>query len=396
MRFFMQVEFKMPSIVLVETATQLDAALSDLNAHPEIALDLEFDNNRFRYGFTLCLIQVSTRNTCYIIDPIKIENLQPLFDLFQSKDHLKLMHCPGEDLRLLHSLNCFPQAVFDTDLCARLLNFENPSLANMLTTLFEVSLDKRYQTSNWHNRPLIREQIEYAALDVVWLFHLKDALWPQLQETPLARYMEEEMNYLAEVRYTQPDKENLLTKSDKASLTDYDQFVLNELLKFRDKMGAAFNLPPAHVISNPLIREIAAGQLDLNEWIHLKGIYFGTKNEKFQRMIQTEYAKAIRIANERNIPKIKTRSKRDSDDAPELGYWDKQQIISLKEKYFKPVQQELIKKFGENTGRFILGEGVSSDIVRGKSKISELRGEFRQSLIKNTAQELGIDLSGYY
>lgn len=392
----MQVEFLMPPIVLVESDTQLSDALSDLYTQPEIALDLEFDNNRFRYGFTLCLIQVSTRNICYIIDPIKIVNLQPLYDLFQSKDHLKLMHSPGEDLRLLHSLNCFPQAVFDTDFCARLLNYENPSLANMLTALFEVSLDKRYQTSNWHTRPLIQEQIEYAALDVVWLFHLKDTLWRQLQETPLARYMEEEMDYLAQVRYSPPDKENLLTKSDKASLTDYDQFVLNELLKFRDKMGAAFNLPPAHVISNPLIREIAAGQLDLNEWVHVKGIYFGTKNEKFQRMIQSEYSKAIRTANERNIPKVRTRLKRDPEETPELGYWDKQQIISLKEKYFKPVQQELIKRFGENTGRFILGEGVSSDIVRGKSKISELRGEFRQELIKDTAQELGIDLSSYF
>jgi hypothetical protein len=207
--------------------------------------------------------------------------------------------------------------------------------------------------------------------------------------------MQEEMDYLAQVRYTPPDKENLLTKSDKALLTDYDQFILNELLKFRDRMGLAFNLPPAHVISNPMIREIADGKIDLTEWCQMKGIYFGVRNEKIQRMIQTEYAKAIRAANERNIPKVRTRPKRDPEDTVELGFWDKQQIISLKEKYLKPVQQELINNFGENAGRFILGEGVSSDIVRGKSKISELRGAFRQELILSTAKELGIDLSSF-
>jgi len=391
----MNEDFKMPTIVFVDTELQLQKAVVDLSSKAEIAVDLEFDNNRFHYGFTLCLIQVSTREVCYIIDPIKLTNLKELFDLFENPVILKIMHTPGEDLRLLHSLSCFPKSVFDTDFCARLLNYENPSLANLLALLFNTTLDKRHQTSNWHNRPLSREQIEYAALDVVWLFQLKDYLFPKLTETPLVPYMQEEMDYLAQVRYTPPDKENLLTKSDKASLTDYDQFILNELLKFRDRMGLAFNLPPAHVISNPMIREIADGKIDLTEWCQMKGIYFGVRNEKIQRMIQTEYAKAIRAANERNIPKVRTRPKRDPEDTAELGFWDKQQIISLKEKYLKPVQQELINNFGENAGRFILGEGVSSDIVRGKSKISELRGAFRQELILATAKKLSIDLSSF-
>jgi ribonuclease D len=381
-------------IIFIETEQDLSSAVKELAQQKEISVDLEFDNNRFRYGFTLCLIQVSTRSRCFIVDPFKCGDLKDLFDIFRNPEIDKIMHCPGEDLRLLHSLGCYPQQVIDTDFYGHLMNYENPSLANLLSHLFQITLDKRHQTSNWHNRPLSREQLEYAAMDVVWLFELKDYLWAGIQNSPLMEVMLDEIQFLNEVRYQPGDKENLLTKSDRASLTDFDQFVLNELLKFRDKIGAAFNLPPAHVISNPMMREIVSGEIQLNDWSNLKGIYSGIRNEKFQRMIQKEFELAIRRANEKNILKIKTRARREEEDAGELIY-NKAEIIALKEKYLKPVQQELMRMFGEHTGRFLLGEGVSNDIVRGKSRIGELKGPKRRSLILEVAERVGVDLSAY-
>lgn len=382
-------------IILIESEKDLTLVVSDLSQKSEIAVDLEFDNNRYRYGFTLCLIQVATRSHCYIIDPFKCKNLDGLFDVFRNQQITKIMHCPGEDLRLLHSMGCYPQQVLDTDFCGRLLNYENPSLANLLGQLFNITLDKRHQTSNWHNRPLSREQVEYAAMDVLWLFELKDFLWNRIEHTRLFEVLLDEIQYLNEVRYQPGDKENLLTKADRAALTDHDQFVLNELLKFRDKMASVFNLPPAHVISNSLMRMIVSGEIDLNEWVNQKDMYSAIKNEKFQRMIQKEYQQALRQAKEKNILKIKSRVKREEDEMGESMLFNKAEILALKEKYLRPVQQELMRMFGEHTGKFLLGEGVSNDIIRGKNRIRDLKGRKRQELILETAESLGIDLGAY-
>jgi ribonuclease D len=382
-------------IILIESEKDLTLVVSDLSQKSEIAVDLEFDNNRYRYGFTLCLIQVATRSHCYIIDPFKCKNLDGLFDVFRNQQITKIMHCPGEDLRLLHSMGCYPQQVLDTDFCGRLLNYENPSLANLLGQLFNITLDKRHQTSNWHNRPLSREQVEYAAMDVLWLFELKDFLWNRIEHTRLFEVLLDEIQYLNEVRYQPGDKENLLTKADRAALTDHDQFVLNELLKFRDKMASVFNLPPAHVISNSLMRMIVSGEIDLNDWVNQKDMYSAIKNEKFQRMIQKEYQQALRQAKEKNILKIKSRAKREEDEMGESMLFNKAEILALKEKYLRPVQQELMRMFGEHTGKFLLGEGVSNDIIRGKNRIRDLKGSKRQELILETAESLGIDLGAY-
>lgn len=382
-------------IILIESEKDLTLVVSDLSQKSEIAVDLEFDNNRYRYGFTLCLIQVATRSHCYIIDPSKCKNLDGLFDVFRNQQITKIMHCPGEDLRLLHSMGCYPQQVLDTDFCGRLLNYENPSLANLLGQLFNITLDKRHQTSNWHNRPLSREQVEYAAMDVLWLFELKDFLWNRIEHTRLFEVLLDEIQYLNEVRYQPGDKENLLTKADRAALTDHDQFVLNELLKFRDKMASVFNLPPAHVISNSLMRMIVSGEIDLNDWVNQKDMYSAIKNEKFQRMIQKEYQQALRQAKEKNILKIKSRVKREEDEMGESMLFNKAEILALKEKYLRPVQQELMRMFGEHTGKFLLGEGVSNDIIRGKNRIRDLKGRKRQELILETAESLGIDLGAY-
>lgn len=390
----MSAELPMLPVEYIEDEAELSRVVALLSTEAHLSVDLEFDNNRYRYGFTLCLIQIATQERCYIIDPLRIRNLRPLFDVLENPAIGKIMHTPGEDLRLLHSLSCYPVHVLDTEYAARLLNYENPSLANMLQALFGITLDKQHQTSNWHTRPLSEEQLQYAAQDVVWLGGLYAALMEKLRSSELYPVFLEEMEYLAKVRFQPPDRDNLLTKSDRAALTDYDQFVLNELLKFRDRVAEQFNMPPAHVIGNTLIRAIVSGEVNLQDWKQQKGLFGGVKNDQYQRLLQQELKKAFRSANELNIARVRTRTRKDNEgNTPELGYWDKAEIQARKEKYFKPVQAVLTSRFGEHTARFLLGEGVTTDIIRGLSRFSDIRGNTRKNLIKDTATALGIDLT---
>ena len=96
------------NIVYIDTETKLKECVQELNACSVIGFDLEFDNNYFKYGFNICLIQIATEKTCFIIDPIalKTKQLKPIFEVFENPKIVKVAHSSGEDLRLLQSLGC--------------------------------------------------------------------------------------------------------------------------------------------------------------------------------------------------------------------------------------------------------------------------------------------------
>ena len=162
---------------LVATPSRLDACIQALRASPSLAFDLEFDSNLRGYGVTLGLIQIALPdNRCYLIDPLADLDLAPLWAVMEDASIQKLVHSPGEDLRLLHSLKCYPANLYDTEIAARLLDYERTSLTVMLETKLGVTLGGGQQRSNWLQRPLTHEQIVYAAADALHLHALQKVL----------------------------------------------------------------------------------------------------------------------------------------------------------------------------------------------------------------------------
>jgi ribonuclease D len=100
------------SYTKVENQKALLECLDSLKDTKEIALDLEFDRDRFAYGFTLCLIQVSDGKMSWLIDPLTGIDLKPLYRFLEQEVPLKIMHAPGEDLNLLHQPKVLVQHFF--------------------------------------------------------------------------------------------------------------------------------------------------------------------------------------------------------------------------------------------------------------------------------------------
>lgn len=379
-------------ILYIDTPELFAGCISDLQQQSEIAFDLEFDNNRYRYGFHLCLIQVATPSTCYIIDPIIIRDISALFAVFEDAGILKIVHCPGEDLRLLHSLSCFPQNLFDTEVCAKLLNFEASSLSALLAGIFDHTMDKKLQTSNWHKRPLTEEQVRYSALDVLFLHKLKNHLYEMAAHKGLLPYLQDEQDYLSQVKYIPEKKEIFLTKADLASLSPYDQYVLNELLKFRDGLGAKFNMPSAHVVSNQLIRQVARAEVDLTRWADIPGLFSGVKTEAVGMKLLEVYTLALNAAEAQNLSRtlVRTRWYDDLDSNGEKI--DRKVMDELKQTYLYPIHQELSRRYGEHAVKFMFGEGLMNDLVRNKIKFNDIRGNARKKIIKEIAQIFSINI----
>jgi ribonuclease D len=286
----------------IQTQAELESAVDSFAALHEIALDLEFDRERYTYGSTICLIQVFAAGKCFMVDPMACRP-EPLYRLLERPDLLKIMHSPGEDLQILHLQGCYPVNVFDTERAARLLNYEAFSLSSLLQLLLGVSLDKSVQKTNWTQRPLTAAQLTYACSDVAWLPALRDALWEQAIKSNICDWIEEE-NKAWDIYRAEPRPDGVFThRDDSKKYPAYDLFLLNELLRFRDMHSRRLNKPGYMVISRELIDKLLTEPDTLTDWKHQKGIHQSLRNDQTRRAIESLLEKARATAREQALSK---------------------------------------------------------------------------------------------
>lgn len=364
--------------------------LNTLHSQQRLAFDLEFDSHRHAYGTTLCLIQVATPEACYIIDPLAGIRLGGLYDVFGDEQIQKIVHSPGEDLRLLHSLECYPKNLFDTEVVAKLLNYEQTSLAAMLELKLGYSLNKAQQRSNWLRRPLSEEQIQYAAEDVTGLHALQESLLAEAEAKGIMSFVAEEQSALSTTIYKAEPKDSFLKTGDLANLSPYDQHILNALFIYRDELAKSLNKPAYQVMDESLLRDVASGAIAPVDAPFAKGVYGGYRNERFGRQLATKL-KSIQTEAE-DLALSRRRPPRQYTD----GRVNKAAMMEQKEAIFTPIQQVLAQRFGEHAGRFILSNGTVTEVLKGNMKIGQIKRQYKGALIREIAAAAGIDISAYW
>jgi len=104
--------------VVIETARGLSEAVERLDDHPVIALDTE-SNSLFAYRERVCLIQISTPTTDYIVDTLAVSDLSPLARLFADMGTEKVFHGADYDIGTLRRDYGFVfHQIFDTMIAA--------------------------------------------------------------------------------------------------------------------------------------------------------------------------------------------------------------------------------------------------------------------------------------
>ena len=132
-------------ILYVDSLDKMNQFVEEMTDVEIVSVDFEFDRNRYRYGFNMCLVQLMAGQHVYLIDPLSPINLQPFFDIMSSSDIVKLVFSFGEDHRLLNKYGCFPKQVIDLKTLSTLLNFEGMSLARLLKETLDIDLAKTSQ-----------------------------------------------------------------------------------------------------------------------------------------------------------------------------------------------------------------------------------------------------------
>ncbi len=382
----------MSTPVTIETQEAFEKVVKHLSGLEAFAIDTEFDHNHYAYGFTLCLIQIATPDTCYLIDPFTVQDLTPLWRVLEDERSEKIFHDCGEDLRLLHLHGCSPRNIFDTSVAAKMLSLEKIGLSSVLNELLGVESSKKKQQSNWLKRPLLPLQLEYAANDVIHLLALRKIFAERLQSQNRWEWFEQMMRFVEQKDYSPKPKETFLSPKEQREFNPFQQYILNELYRFRDEQAKRINKPHYQVFPESIVHQVLFEPVILNDWMNLKGIHYRIQNQSIAEQFRAVLQQAEAEAKEQ----VLSTQKRTLSN-PDQADWQRKaaRYNRLREHVFLPIKRWIEENYGTHFAPYVLSNETMSTLISGDVKLSEISPAFQQSIIRAAAFALNIDISAF-
>jgi ribonuclease D len=166
------------SLRWVDTPEGLQAAHDALITADIVALDTEFFRESSFFPVP-ALLQLTAGDVVYLIDPQAVA-VSEAFQQLLSGGPLKLIHACSEDLDVLALWAGVTLApMVDTQVAESFLGTDAAmGYRRLVAQRCDVDLPKEETRSNWLDRPLTPAQLDYAALDVVFL----PAIWEQQRQ----------------------------------------------------------------------------------------------------------------------------------------------------------------------------------------------------------------------
>nr|CTQ96705.1 Ribonuclease D (EC 3.1.26.3) [Kibdelosporangium sp. MJ126-NF4] len=165
---------------MVTQPAELRRAAAALAAgHGPVAVDTERASG-YRYSQRAYLVQLRREGAgTVLVDPVALnDEVEPLIEALDDTEWV--LHAASQDLPCLAELGMRPSRLFDTELAGRLAGFDRVALGTLVERVLGYRLEKGHGAADWSRRPLPREWLNYAALDVELLVPLRDALEAEL------------------------------------------------------------------------------------------------------------------------------------------------------------------------------------------------------------------------
>jgi ribonuclease D len=186
--------------------------------------------------------------------------MSPLGDLLADPAIEIVFHAAEYDIiTLKRDFGCTFNHIFDTMLAARICGWKKLGLGSILEELFNIQLDKKYQRSDWSQRPLPEEQLRYAQMDTHFLPDLRDRL---LQELISLDRLEEARETFAELPDLPPasyhfDPDGYWRIHETKDLKRSQMAVVRELYLLRDEIAQRWDWPVFKVFSDQTLVQMA-------------------------------------------------------------------------------------------------------------------------------------------
>ena len=289
---------------LIETQKSFDDLIPSLRTQPILGVDLEA-NSLHAFKERISLIQISTYDADYIVDPIKIRDIAAFLDILGDANVLKVMH--GCDFDVVSFKRDYGQKIenlFDTLIAARFLRYEHLGLASLIDYHFGMWIDKKYQKHDWGARPLFQEHLDYARGDTHWLLALHELLVRKLKRVNLYQATLEESQLLTLKEWVSGPA--YARSKGFGRLEPIQKRWYRALWELRDDIAEARDVPCFKVLPNQYIFSVVSQSSDSKELVsRLSQGPFSSKNIKFSTFVE----KAENDPRPIEFPKSKKKSK---------------------------------------------------------------------------------------
>ncbi|TNF08047.1 MAG: ribonuclease D [Gammaproteobacteria bacterium] len=246
--------------ILVADSQSLRDCVNALESCDALAVDTEFMRTDTFYPI-LGLIQIYDGSHCWLIDPLGVENLQPLAEVFTNEAITKVFHSCSEDLEVLqHVMGSLPLPLFDTQIAAALAGYGfSRGYAALVSDMLDIHVPKGETRSDWLQRPLTEAQLGYAASDVYHLLPVYHQLLADLDRLDRTNWVAEEMQDLVTRASNRDDGSDYYRKVKGAwRLSPEELLILQQLCYWREKEARSRNRPRNRVVPDRTLLEVAS------------------------------------------------------------------------------------------------------------------------------------------
>ena len=246
---------------IIESDAALKSAIAKLaSGSGPIAVDAERASG-YRYSARAYLIQIKRNRDIFLIDPIPFTQansplIKELNKVIQSDE--VILHASTQDLPCLREWGLNPLKLFDTELGARLAGLPRVGLGALVEHFFQQSLAKEHSAVDWSLRPLNKEWINYAALDVELLIEIREDIAKLLKDNGKLDWALSEFQSILAAPPAAPREDPWRRTSGMHKIRKREHLaVVRELWLARDAIASKADVAPGRLLSDNAITELA-------------------------------------------------------------------------------------------------------------------------------------------
>jgi ribonuclease D len=249
----------MPEAIWIDRNDELPGLASAMAAQAAVGVDTEFLRERTFFP-KLCLLQLSVAGKIYCVDTLNVGSLEALMPALTAPHTRKLIHAARQDLEALYlTSKQVLSPVFDTQIAAACVGLKpQVGYAELVNTLLDVTIPKGQTRTDWSKRPLSREQLEYAADDVLYLGDIDAQLTQRLQRLGREHWVREDCAAIEDRRLYEPDPAQAWERlRGIGQLGPAPRARAKAIAIWREKLARARDLPRAWILADAALFAIA-------------------------------------------------------------------------------------------------------------------------------------------
>src|SRR5208282_3595948 len=239
----------------VDSAPKFETLLRKLSSQTVIGLDTEFISEG-RYEPELCLVQLSTAEDIFIVDPIVLPGLRPMWELLAEPSRELVTVAARQEVKFCaKGADVAPGCVLDLQVAAGLLGYGYPlSHTNLCLRILNARVNGGESFTDWRKRPLRPVQLEYAADDVRYLLPMRQKILERAAKLDRTSWVRGECDHLVKSVLREDERWRI---SGSARLSRRQLAALREVWRWRDRQASSLNVPVSRVLGDSMLIEIA-------------------------------------------------------------------------------------------------------------------------------------------